>query len=211
MKKIAVQSWCFREFKPLDKLIGKLNECKFKNVELCGVHVNFKDPGSVKVIKQFNDAGIRISSIGVEGFKGVPEEEQVFKFAKEAGCDYISADFPIDCHAVAMKKTSALANTYQINIGIHNHGGGHWLGSRQALEYVFSIADKRIGLCLDTAWAMDAGVDPLGLAKSFYERLYGLHLKDFVFDRKGNPEDVVLGTGALDLKPLLALDRKSVV
>ncbi len=204
MDRIGVQSWCFREFKPLDKLIEKLNECKFKNVELCGIHADFKKPESFSVIKQLKDAGIRISSIGVQRFNGTPEEEQIFKFAKEAGCDYIATDFPIEDHVNAIKKTTALADKYQMNLGIHNHGGGHWLGSRQALNYVFGISSKRLGLCLDTAWALDAGQDPLKLATDFYERLYGMHLKDFIFDRKGNPEDVVLGTGVLDLKGLLS-------
>ena len=36
----------------------------------------------------------------------------------------------------------------------------------------------------------------------FGERLYGVHIKDFVFDRAGKPEDVVVGTGNLDLPGL---------
>ena len=203
MNKIGVQSWCFREFKSLDRLIEKLKECKFSTVELSSVHADFSKPESVRVIKQLVDAGIRISGIGVELFKGAPEEEVVFKFAKEAGCEVIAADFPIEGHIEALNKTSILADKYQINIGIHNHGGGHWLGSRQALAYVFGISSQRIGLCLDTAWALDAGQDPLKLAADFYPRLYGLHLKDFIFDKKGNPEDVVLGTGVLELTALL--------
>ena len=203
MNKIGVQSWCFREFKPLDRLIEKLKECKFSTVELCSVHADFNKPESVNVIKPLKDAGIRISSIGVERFKGAPEEEMVFKFAKQAGCEYIAVDFPIEGHIEALNKTSILADKYQINLGIHNHGGGHWLGSRQALTYVFGISSQRIGLCLDTAWALDAGQDPLKLSADFYARLYGLHLKDFIFDKQGNPEDVILGTGVLELTALL--------
>ena len=33
--------------------------------------------------------------------------------------------------------------------------------------------------------------------------LYGLHLKDFIFDRAGKPEDVIVGDGNLDLTKLL--------
>ena len=205
MSKIGVQSWCFREFKPLDRLIEKLKECNFSIVELSSVHADFSKPESVNVIKQLKDAGIRISGIGVERFKGAPEEEMVFKFAKEAGCELIAADFPIEGHIEALNNTSILADKYQMNIGIHNHGGGHWLGSRQALTYVFGISSQRIGLCLDTAWALDAGQDPLKLSVDLYARLYGLHLKDFIFDKKGNPEDVILGTGVLELKALLDL------
>ena len=49
------------------------------------------------------------------------------------------------------------------------------------------------------------GKDPLKLSVDLYARLYGLHLKDFIFDKKGNPEDVILGTGVLELKALLDL------
>ena len=51
---------------------------------------------------------------------------------------------------------------------------------------------------------LDSGSDPLAVAKQFRERLFGVHLKDFVFDRAGKPEDVIIGTGNLDLNGLLA-------
>ena len=40
------------------------------------------------------------------------------------------------------------------------------------------------------------------------KRLYGLHIKDFTFDRSGKPEDVVAGTGNLDCRKLVAALRK---
>ena len=95
-----------------------------------------------------------------------------------------------------------LADRYDIKLAIHNHGGRHWLGSSEALRHVFAETGPRIGLCLDTAWALDAHEDPLGMATEFGTRLYGLHIKDFVFDRAGKPEDVVVGSGNLDLAEL---------
>ena len=46
---------------------------------------------------------------------------------------------------------------------------------------------------------LDSGEDPLAVAKKFRDRLYGVHIKDFVFDRAGNAEDVISGTGVLAL------------
>ena len=40
------------------------------------------------------------------------------------------------------------------------------------------------------------------MAGRFGERLYGVHIKDFVFDRSGTPTDVVVGEGNLDLETL---------
>ena len=50
---------------------------------------------------------------------------------------------------------------------------------------------------------LDSGEDPLQVAERFKERLYGVHIKDFVFDRDGKPRDVVVGTGNLDLQGLM--------
>ena len=46
---------------------------------------------------------------------------------------------------------------------------------------------------------LDSGEDPLAVAKKFRDRLYGVHIKDFIFDRAGNAQDVISGTGVLAL------------
>ena len=73
------------------------------------------------------------------------------------------------------------------------------------LAQVFASTSPRIGLCLDTAWALDAHEDPVAMAEKFADRLYGVHLKDFIFDRAGRQSDVVIGEGNLDLPKMLAL------
>jgi sugar phosphate isomerase/epimerase len=88
-------------------------------------------------------------------------------------------------------------------VGIHNHGGPHWLGCARTLQWVFDQTSERIGLCLDTAWALDSREDPVAMAERFGSRLHGVHIKDFVFDRARQPEDVIVGTGNLDLPGLL--------
>jgi sugar phosphate isomerase/epimerase len=37
------------------------------------------------------------------------------------------------------------------------------------------------------------------MVEQFGERLYGVHVKDFVYTRDRQPQDVVIGTGILDL------------
>jgi sugar phosphate isomerase/epimerase len=71
-----------------------------------------------------------------------------------------------------------------------------------ALEDLFHRTSPHVGLCLDTGWMLDSGENPLEVARKFRDRLYGVHMKDFVFDRAGKPEDVVTGTGNLDLDGL---------
>ncbi len=202
---IGVQSWCFREFKSNEALIGKLKELGLTRVEFCGIHVDFGKPETFEsVLAAYRTAGIKADGVGVTCItENKSASENVFRFAKLAGCSMVSVDFPMKNHQAAFRVAEELAEKYGVNVGIHNHGGGHWLGSKTALEYVFGLTSERVGLCLDTAWALDARQDPINLAKAFRMRLYGLHVKDFVFDSKGKEKDVVVGTGNLDLPQLM--------
>ena len=76
------------------------------------------------------------------------------------------------------------------------------------LNQVFDNTSDRIGLCLDTAWALDAGEDPVAMAEKFGDRLYGVHFKDFTFDTARKHKDVVVGTGNLDLAGLYEVLKK---
>jgi len=209
-KGLAVQSYCFRGFKADAEVAAKVKACGLAAVELCGVHADFAAPETFeRVIRTYRDAGVGIVSIGVQGFKNeAAKEEQFFDFAKRAGATTISANFPPDGAAEAMRTAERLAAEHGIRLAIHNHGGRHWLGSSQMLQAVFRQTGPQIGLMLDTAWALDAGEDPVAMVEKFGDRLYGLHLKDFVFDRARKPQDVVVGTGNLDLPRLFAALRK---
>ena len=102
----------------------------------------------------------------------------------------------------ALALAEELTERTGIRVGIHNHGGLHWLGSRTALRWILSKTSDRIGLCLDTAWALDSGEDPIEMISEFGDRLHLLHIKDFAFGRDRLPEDVTVGTGNIDLKEL---------
>ncbi len=209
--KLGVQSYCFRNFKDNKKVIELLKECKLSRIELCGVHVDFSDVNRFeKIVSLYKENGIDIFSIGVCGFgNNENEERKLFEFAKLAGAKVISATFDINTVPASYRTAEKLADEYDINLAIHNHGGKHWLGSAAMLNYVFKNTTERIGLCLDTAWALDSGEDPLEMAEKFRDRLYSIHLKDFVFDKARKPEDVIIGEGNLKLKELLTKLREN--
>ena len=96
-----------------------------------------------------------------------------------------------------------LAEEYGVNVAVHNHGRSHQYGRFDQLQAILGRSSRRIGLCLDTAWFLDADCDPLEAADLFQDRLYGVHLKDFVFDSQGGHRDVIIGTGGLDLPGLM--------
>jgi len=205
-KELGVQSFCFREFKDNQEVVEKVKACGLDRIELCGVHADFEDESTFQsVIDVYKEGGVEIVSIGVQPFGNDPErEEKFFRFARMAGCRFISADFALNAIPDAFRTAERLAERYDIHLAIHNHGGGHWLGTSAMLEHVFKQTNERIGLSLDTAWAIDARQDPVEMARRFGDRLYGIHVKDFTYRPDRTPEDVVAGEGLLDLEGLLA-------
>ena len=203
-EELAVQSWCFRGFEDNAEAIEKIKACGISKVELSSAHVDFADEGSFdEVIALYAAGGVDIVAIGAVRFGGDESaERKYFEFVRKAGADYLTVDFAVDSVPESYRIAEKLAAEYDVRLGIHNHGGRHWLGSCQMLAHVLANTSERIGLCLDTAWAMDSREDPIAMAERFADRLYGLHIKDFVFDRARNPEDVVVGTGNLSLPKL---------
>ncbi len=201
---LAVQSYCFRNFKDNRQVAELVKECGLTAIELCAVHADFADPaGFAQVLAVYREAGIRVVSIGVQTLGA--EEAAVrpfFECVRMAGARFMSVTFPVDAVPAAYRTAEKLAEEYDVFLGIHNHGGRHWLGSAEMLGSVFRNTGPRIGLCLDTAWAIDSGEDPVALAERFSERLYGLHIKDFLYDDHRRHRDVVVGTGILDLSAL---------
>jgi len=213
IRDLGIQSWCFREFVPLSTLIEQIKSIGLSRVELCAVHVDFNDESIfAPTLTAFHDAGITITSIGVQKFSNNPvQEAKWFAFCKAAGADMISAAIDVSAMPHSLQLAADLSTKHDIKVAIHNHGGYDWLGSRMMLRHILKHMPPSIGVCLDTAWMMQAGEDVLAAAQEFAEsgRLYGVHLKDFTFDRAGKWQDVVTGTGALPLKPLLALIHKT--
>ena len=210
MANLGIQSFCFRGFPTNEEVIERLKECGCSKIEICQKHVDFTDESCFEdVIETYTDAGVEIVSIGVQRFANRAEtEEKYFTFAQMAGCRFIAADFHLPSTPDSLHAAEQLADKYDIRLAIHNHGGRHWLGTDAMLQHVFGKTSDRIGLCLDTAWAIDSRLDPVKMVTQFGERLYGVHIKDFLYKPDRTPEDVVVGTGILDLPGLLkAMDE----
>ena len=210
MEELGIQSFCFRGFPTNAEVIERLKECGCSKIELCQKHVDFTDESAfAAVIKLYGDAGVEIVSIGVQRFADDAEtEEHFFRFAQMAGARFIAADFALPTTPDCYRTAEQLADKYDIRLAVHNHGGRHWLGTDAMLQHVFNQTSDRIGLCLDTAWAIDSRLDPVKMVTQFGDRLYGVHIKDFLYKPDRTPEDVVVGTGILDLPGLLkAMDE----
>ncbi len=198
---MCIQSWCFRDNKDNAAVAEAIKACDVCAVELSGAHVDFRNPASFAgVIAAYRDRGILLPSVGVCHFSGEEEKDRVYlDFARQAGARAVSFTFSFRSYPQVLHSAERLAEEYGINLAIHNHGATDWLGTSGVLSHIFATTSHRIGLCLDTAWAIDSGEDPVVLAQRCADRLRTVHLKDFVYDRSGKPEDVIPGDGCLDL------------
>ncbi len=199
----GVQSYCFREFKDNAVVAQKVKQIGLDKIEICGVHADFSKPDAFgQVVKTYRDAGVSIISLGVQTFVGYDTEEAWFQCAQAAGAKHISAHFRIDSFPTAIKKTAALCRKYGMKVGIHCHGGYSFGGSPDVLEHLVSIGEGEIGLCIDTAWCIQIGPwlgNPVKWAEKFAGKIFGIHYKDFIFDKNAQWHDVIVGTGNLDL------------
>jgi inosose dehydratase len=203
---IAIQSYCFRHFKAVPDFLTQLKATGVSATEICAIHANFADASTAPaVIEQCKKADVQIVAIGVEYLTGdLAKDKPRFEWAKAAGVKTMSISFAPEAMFDGLKNIEKLADQYDLKLGIHNHGGYDWLGNSVILKYVFSKTSKRIGLYLDTAWAIDAKQDSIKMVEQFGDRLYGVHVKDFIYDRSRKFEDVIIGTGNLDLPKFMS-------
>jgi sugar phosphate isomerase/epimerase len=199
----GVQSFCFREFKNNADVAAKVREIGVDKLEICGIHADFSNLTAFKeVVKTYRDAGVAIVSLGVETFVGNEKERYAFECAALAGAKHISVHFKVDSFPDAIKKTQKLSDEFGVRVGIHCHGGYQFGGSPDVLDYLIKLGSPQIGLCIDTAWCMQIGPGqgkPVEWAKRYAGHIYGIHYKDFVFDKNAQWKDTVVGQGNLDL------------
>jgi sugar phosphate isomerase/epimerase len=199
----GVQSYCFRHFKDNTVVAQKVRDIGLNKIEVCGVHADFSKPDAFKeVVDIYSKAGVSIVSIGVQTFEGNEGERAWFECAAAAGAKHISAHFRISNFMTAIPRVRKLSQEFGIRVGIHCHGGYMFGGSPDVIEYLIGLGGPEIGLCIDTAWAMQIGPrpgNPVEWAKKFAGKIYGIHYKDFTFDRSGQWSDTIVGQGNLDL------------
>lgn len=199
--RLGIQSYCFREFRTIDQLIGLVKKTGLSGVELFPGHIA-PDAGDDEIRRtreRFEKEKIKIESCGVYNFSSnAQENKKIFKFATMMGVKIISADIEPD----AIKLVENQCIDFNIKLAIHNHGRNHRYGTVKQLKELFSKANSSLGLCLDTAWVLDAGEDPVKCIGTFRERILGMHLKDFKFSEDGKPVDVITGDGGVKLEPL---------
>jgi sugar phosphate isomerase/epimerase len=199
----GVQSYCFREFKDNAVVAKKVRGLGLDFIELCGVHADLGNVAAFRpVVQTYRDAGVSIRSLGVQTFDGDPAERAWFECAAAAGAKLISCHFRVDSFTRAIPRVRRWSQEFGIRAGIHCHGGYQFGGQLDVLTHLLDLGGPEIGLCIDTAWAMQIGPrdgNAVDWVKKFSGRIYGVHLKDFTFAPNGQWQDTIVGEGNLDL------------
>jgi sugar phosphate isomerase/epimerase len=173
--------------------------------------------------------GIHCSSFGVGYDDAVNKTDEVARNAKTLGAAYVRvAGIP---HQGAFTLANAqkavedfnrvgriLKEQYGLGFIYHNHGfefepyeGG------TLYDYILTKTDPRyVNFELDILWAFFPGQDPVGLLNKYGSRYKCLHLKDLRKGVQGNfsggtsgDNDVVLGTGQIDIAGVMRAARKA--
>lgn len=197
LSRLGIQTYGFRNFPKSAQVMEMAKACGVDRIELCQTHFDpAKDDGAA-LLESLASGGVSVTAFFAFTPFGDDErtDRRAFEFAKLAQLPSVVGDVAPD----KLAEADRLAAEYGITIAVHNHGRHHRHGSMEALQKLFNTTSPSVGLCLDTAWALDSGIDPLEFAQRFRERLYGIHIKDFTFDGAGDPQEVLVGTGDLDL------------
>jgi len=204
----GVQSFCLRNFKNNADVAKKVRAIGLDSIEVCAVHADFNKVEAWKdTVSIYKNEGVSIVSIGVQTFDGNDSEKDWFECAALAGARHISAHVRVDSYVRAIPKIRAWSREFGVKVGLHCHGGYMFGGQPDVMDHLLGLGAPEFGLCIDTAWAMQIGPhrgNPVEWAKKYAGNIHGTHLKDFTFAANGQWQDVVVGTGNLDLPAYVA-------
>jgi sugar phosphate isomerase/epimerase len=209
----GVQSYCFRHFKDNAEVAKMVRAIGVDKIEVCGVHADFSEPSAfAKEMETYRDAGVSVISIGVQTFKGDASERAWFECAAAIGAQHMSCHFTVDTFMTAIPKVRAWCREYGVRAAIHCHGGYNFNGNPETLKYLLNLGSPEIGLCIDTAWALQIGPrtgNPVRWVKDLFPgKTTMVHYKDFTFAPNGQWTDTVVGEGTLDLSGFVQALRK---
>lgn len=180
--------------------------------------------------KMCDERGIKISSYGISYDDFTKKTDSIARNAKILGAEYVRVSglphkgpFTLD----NAKQTVAdfnqygkiLKEKYGLTFIYHNHGFEYETYEDGTLyDYILKNTDpKYVSMEMDILWVFFPGQDPVALLNKYGNRYKTMHLKDL---RKGVPRgslaggtdqenDVVLGTGQIDIPAVLKAARKA--
>jgi sugar phosphate isomerase/epimerase len=180
--------------------------------------------------KMLDERGLKCSSYGVSYDDLTKKTAEVAAAAKALGAQYvrvagiphIKGTFTLDNAKQAVADFNQygkiLKDQYNLGFIYHNHGFEFEPYEDGTLyDYIVKNTDpKYVSFELDILWAFFPGQDPAKMLNTYGSRYKALHLKDLRKGVAGNHSggtdqnnDVILGTGQIDIPAVLKAARKA--
>ena len=221
----GVQAYTFRKSFPIDvaKTLDTIKMMGFTEIEGSGGNVS---PEEFK--KMCNERGISIPSTGAGYDQLVNKTDSVVYRAKALGAKYVmcawiphtTGSFNLENAKKAVADFNAAGKILKENgltFCYHIHGYEFWPHEGGTLlDYIINNTNPEyVSFEMDILWTQFGGGDPVALLKKYGNRWKLMHLKDLrkgvKKDRTGGTSqenDVVLGTGEIDLPAILKEAKK---
>jgi sugar phosphate isomerase/epimerase len=223
----GVVSYTFREFfqKDVATTLDLVQANNFTDIEFS----NLFGKTAAELRKMIDDHGIKCSSFGVSYDDFVNKTAEVAQNAITLGAQYVrvagiphKGAFTLEEAQKAVEDFNRvgkiLKERYNLGFIYHEHGFEFQPYQGGTLyDYLVKNTDpKYVSLELDIMWAFFPGQDPAALLTKYGNRYKALHLKDLKKGVKGNMSggtdqnnDVVLGTGQIDIPAVLKAAKKA--
>ncbi|MCD8232277.1 MAG: sugar phosphate isomerase/epimerase [Clostridiales bacterium] len=175
----------------------------------------------MSLLPKLKEWGLTISSMHVGLAFGVSIDEalpELISFSQKTGIRYFMTSLEFDtlekCKAAAdlLNYANQVLNPYDIYLGYHNH----YMEFKKVtidgtkctlMEYFLSHTSLNVKLQLDTGWQMYGGDDIIAFIQKYADRIFSVHLKDFVAGYDSIEKDdafAATGYGVLPTKEILA-------
>ncbi len=173
---IGVATYSMRKL-TIDQVVDGMKTMQLKKLSIKSMHLPLEASNEQisSVINKLKSFGMEPYSCGVVYMKSKEEVDNAFRYAKAAGFK-IMVSVP---NYELLDYVEQKVKENDIIIAIHNHGpdGLPYPSPQDVMERVKG-RDKRLGICMDVAHVVRAGLDPVKAIKACDGRLHDLHLRD---------------------------------
>ena len=178
-----------------------------------------------------DERGMKCTSFGTSYDDALTKTQQVAENAKALGASFVrvawiphdnKVPFTIETTKKAVEDFNTigkiLKEQYGLSFCYHNHGYEFSPYEKGTFfDYIMANTNAEyVSFELDILWAFHPGADPAQLLKKYGDRFKLMHVKDLKKGVKGDfsggtdqNNDVVLGTGQIDIKATLKAAKKS--
>ena len=143
--------------------------------------------------------------------------DETIAYHKAVGCsDIVIPGAPlgtkdeVDAVVEAINRVQPIIEAAGLNLHYHNHSG-EFLPNRDGIVAEYELIERtNVLLEIDTFWAYNAGVDPLGLMDKYRDRIRLIHLKDGIPEDLSDPASRPIGKSVgSGNTPVLAIREKA--